>query len=349
MKKTCVINRSEKPLNCPKCDNKFTRFEYNHSNEKPFKCSKCKKTFTRSEVLKRQVNKKQSTNDKPFSCSKCDKTFTNSVELTIHDETHSSEKPFKCLLCDEKFATASDMKSHEKGHQEEPVAKNQEKNFQVISWNIDKGLLKKLAEINHVLSEENVGICFLIEVEDTQENLNSLNSTNPKAFPNYSIHTSKSLSPKTKVRIIALVHEDISFKIREDLMSHNVASIWMEVSRKFHKNLIIGGIYRQWNVDEEKDSDAILTQISRASEENLPLLVCGDVNLDMLKWSKRDYYRKKIADKWKSSITKAGLKWPSLGITYISNSAKNGEHSKSALDHFYYSSDKSIFKVQETK
>ena len=160
MKKTCVVNRnrSEKTLCCPKCDNKFTRFEYNHSNENPFKCSKCKKTFSRSEVLKRQVNKKQSTNDKPFSCSKCDKTFTNSVELTIHDETHSTEKPFKCSLCDKKFATASDMKSHEKGHQEEPVAKNQEKNFQVISWNIDKGLLKKLAEINHVLSEENVGI-----------------------------------------------------------------------------------------------------------------------------------------------------------------------------------------------
>ena len=111
-------------------------------------------------------------------------------------------------------------------------------------------------------------------------------------------------------------------------MTHNVASIWVEISRKFHKNIIVGGIYRQWNTDEDKDSDTILSQINRASQENLALLVGGDTNLDMLKWSKKDYYRKKIADKWKSSITKAGLKWKQLGTTYISDSTKNGEHSK---------------------
>ena len=76
-------------------------------------------------------------------------------------------------------------------------------------------------------------------------------------------------------------------------MSHDVASIWVELTRKFHKNIIIGGIYRQWNTDEDMDSDRILAQISKASDENLPLLVCGDTNLDMIKWSKKEYYRKK--------------------------------------------------------
>ena len=104
-------------------------------------------------------------------------------------------------------------------------ANNQEKNFNVISWNIKRGLLKHLTEINQVLREENAGICYLIEVDDSKENLSALNTTNPKAFPNYLVHTSKNLAPKNKVRIIVLVHEDLPFKLREDLMNHNVTSI----------------------------------------------------------------------------------------------------------------------------
>lgn len=62
-----------------------------------------------------------------------------------------------------------------------------------------RGLLKHIAEINHVLHEENAGICFLIKVDDSQENLSALNTTNVKAFQNYLAHTSKSLAPKEKV------------------------------------------------------------------------------------------------------------------------------------------------------
>ena len=123
-------------------------------------------------------------------------------------------------------------------------------------------------------------------------------------------------------------------------MANEAETIWVELSRKHHKNIIIGGIYRQWNIDEDKDSDTILDQIQRASEEKLPLLVAGDMNLDMLKWSDKNYKRSKIAEKWKSSISKVGLKWTKLGITYISDSINNGDHYKSALDHIYSSSEK---------
>ena len=62
---------------------------------------------------------------------------------------------------------------------------------------------------------------------------------------------------------------------------------------------------------------------------------------------KKDYYRKTIADKWKSSIAKAGLIWKQLGTSYISDSTKNGEHSKSALDYFYCSSDEVFSKYKK--
>ena len=350
---------NEKPLNCPQCNKRFTRHEYHHRSEKPFRCSKCNKTFSKSEVLYRQTTNQPT--DKSYNCSHCYKTFIDSKALVIHERTHCSDKPFSCSHCDKEFTNVSDLKNHENEHSEEKpfrctecdkkfsdskslkVHKNthSEKNFQVMSWNIRKGLLKYLDEINHVLSEENIGICFLIEVDDSQDNLNDLNKTNPKAFPNFTVHTSKCLDQSDRARIIVLVHEDIPFKIRDDLMSHEAETIWLELSRKHHKNIIVGGIYRQWNnekwnIDEERDSNIILDQVQKASKENLPMLVAGDMNLDMLKWSEKDYRRKTIADTWKSSISKAGLKWAQLGITYISAYIKNGDHSKSALDMYEF-------------
>ena len=305
-------------------------------SEKPFSCSHCDKTFVDSESLIK--HERTHSSDKPFSCSHCDKEFTTADDLKNHDNKHSDQKAFSCTECDKNFSDSKSLKDHKS-------TTHSEKNFHIMSWNIRKGLIKHLAEINHVLSEENVGICFLIEVDDSQDNLSNLNTTNPKAFPDYTVHTSKCVAQTDRVRIIVLVHEDISFKIRDDIMSPEAETIWLEISRKYHKNVIVGGIYRQWknenwNIDEEIDSNIILNQIQKASEENLPMLVAGDMNLDMLKWSEKDYQRKTIADKWKSSISKAGLKWAQLGITYISDAIRNGDHSKSALDHFYSSSDK---------
>ena len=72
-------------------------------------------------------------------------------------------------------------------------------------------------------------------------------------------------------------------------MTHEVATMWIQVSREKHKDLIIGGVYRQWNKTQEADCNTILNQIQKASEENLPLLVTGDINLDMLKWEEKEY------------------------------------------------------------
>ena len=191
------------------------------------------------------------------------------------------------------------------------------KDFKIMSWNIGRGLIKKLSQIRAVLLEERVGICFLIETDDSQNNLQSIK------IADYSVHTSTVLNVKDKVRIIALVHNDLTVKIRSDLMSHEVSTIWMELKRDKNKNVLVAGIYREWTDNEESDCTKIVNQIQKASEEKVPLLVTGDINLDMLQWSKNSYYKKSIADTWKSSITKSGLKWENLGITYTSHYMSN--------------------------
>ena len=152
------------------------------------------------------------------------------------------------------------------------------------------------------------------------------------------IHMMKS----DKVRIMALIRNDIPFKIREDLMTSRVQTIWIEIVRKNSKNILVGGVYRTWSDDQDGDADIILDQFEKATEENLPVAILGDMNLDIKKWAKKEYDPdlKKIAQKWKSCLAKSGLKIENMGLTWRSHGVFNGEKRFSALDHIYHTEDK---------
>ena len=88
---------------------------------------------------------------------------------------------------------------------------------------------------------------------------------------------------------MALVRDDINYKIRDDLMNTEVQTIWIELIRKNSKNILVGGVYREWSDNQDKDADEILDQFQRATRENIPVIILGDMNLDSKLWSKRDY------------------------------------------------------------
>ena len=61
----------------------------------------------------------------------------------------------------------------------------------------------------------------------------------------------------------------------------------------------------------------------------------GDFNLDMERWNNEEYGDlKKVADVWRYAVSKNGLLYENMGITYV----HFGGLSKSALDHIYFSS-----------
>ena len=123
-------------------------------------------------------------------------------------------------------------------------------------------------------------------------------------------------------------------------MNTEVQTVWIELIRKNSKNILVGGVYREWSDNQDKDADQILDQFQRATRENIPVIILGDMNLDMKQWSKKDFYCKRIADKWKSALSKAGFKWENMGYTFESHGVFNGERKKSALDHIYHTDDK---------
>ena len=124
-------------------------------------------------------------------------------------------------------------------------------------------------------------------------------------------------------------------------MCPNVQTIWLELPRNHSKNILIGGVYRQWNKPDTY-FDTILKKFQQATNSKLPLLIMGDIDLDMLKWREKEYKVKNVADKWRSVLGQPGLKNNYLGITYISHYIKNGDHYKSGLDHIYFNPEKIV-------
>ena len=66
-----------------------------------------------------------------------------------------------------------------------------------------------------------------------------------------------------------------STKTREDLMSVDFPSIWMEVKQSVGKNVLVCGYYREWSKNGRKTEKEQLTsikvlteQMERASKEN---------------------------------------------------------------------------------
>ena len=128
----------------------------------------------------------KSKHDGPQKCVHCGK------KSTYNSATNQNEKPFSCQGCEKKFDFS--LQNDED---------RRLTSFQIVSWNIGRGILKKLPEIKHVLKSKNVGICFLMEVDETKKNLQSL------IVPNYTIHTAEAENQDDKIRIIALVQRTL--------------------------------------------------------------------------------------------------------------------------------------------
>ena len=99
-------------------------------------------------------------------------------------------------------------------------------------------------------------------------------------------------------------------------MTPDIPSIWIEVINTHHKNVLICSLYREWKTLTNTQSvstsnslqhqidriEIINHQIARATTENKPKLIMGDINLCMSDWNVPDYSWKNLADLWRSII-----------------------------------------------
>ena len=169
---------------------------------------------------------------------------------------------------------------------------NGKQSISVLHWNMGGKLWQnKTQEIRQVLCNKHPDIFIVPEA-----NLNDAIPLEEKAIEGYFM-----IEPLTRIitkhsRMIVLVKDGFQLKIREDLMSNDILSIWMEIARKGKKKLLIAAVYREQTIlglPAPNISNHPHLQTSRwkklvkqwkDASRNHEVYVIGDMNLDFLRW-----------------------------------------------------------------
>merc|ERR1712066_52780 len=117
--------------------------------------------------------------------------------------------------------------------------------------NIGKGITNsKETEIQNLIENQKLDILVLQETEWR-------NDSGIFQIEGYKTILPKQAKDQTIIRAMMLIKEDIEFKTREDLMTTEIPSIWIEIQVDPKQKILVNGIYREWNNLREEDSNSI--------------------------------------------------------------------------------------------
>jgi hypothetical protein len=178
--------------------------------------------------------------------------------------------------------------------------------------------------------------------------------------------------PDAKTRVLTLIKSNLavqaSVKLRLDLMSSSVQSVWIELILSKGKKLVIGGVYRQWSLVttmgtpslchvpvqrkcslamEREQLEYIVDQIKSATESSRAVVVLGDFNLDAHRLKDESYSRQALLQYLVDGTKAAGLQYSSTPPTWKSFGNFANGHRISCLDHVYHGGVVAVIKVVE--
>ena len=136
----------------------------------------------------------------------------------------------------------------------------------------------------------------------------SNHDTSDVQIQNYNLFFANTLqNPQLNVsRVAVYVHESLSVKVREDLMSESFSSIWLEVGQPRQKKFLVSNVYRDWQYmrQENHDSSSIPHQLLRwegflqqwesAISLGLEIHLQRDLNLNFLDFTSLNGVSKKV-------------------------------------------------------
>ena len=168
-------------------------------------------------------------------------------------------------------------------------------------------------------------------------------------LPGYSLHTARTLTnPRIGCsRIVVYLGEGVTAKVREDLMSDQFSSIWLEVSIPGNsQKLLISNAYRdhQWpkqGADKTSKSDGevmrrwlvYLDQWRRALESGAEVHCLGDMNLDSAKLMGGSGPQQPLVDALLQQVVPLGATQCAPAATWTPQGGQRGQ--PSGLDHHW--------------
>ena len=170
------------------------------------------------------------------------------------------------------------------------------KGVRLAHWNAGSAHLKnKLHDIEQVVSEHHPHLLGISE-----SNHKKIHDIEDVQIQDYELILSKTIdNDQLEVsRIVCYKHQSLVCKVREDLMSDQFSSIWMEVGLPRKNKFLVCQLYREWRYLGQEDRGEFsnstqeqfrrwvifLDQWEQALASGKEVIVLGDCNLDFLKF-----------------------------------------------------------------
>ena len=192
-------------------------------------------------------------------------------------------------------------------------------------WNMGpKYWSRKTTEVEAITIEYQPDVFFVSE-----SNLLSDLSDFEKNIPGYSLFVPKTAMEQKVARLVLLVKDEFKVEIKSEYMDKTNAAIWLKISARGRKSLLVAGIYREHKYmlqDDEDESGTDDAQNERwykfintwtRAAVNQDTVIVGDVNLDFLSWSTPISRHSRMIEKMKNEVETLGLYTDSDGTHQI--------------------------------
>ena len=210
--------------------------------------------------------------------------------------TSSTPTPFSLLTIGQQSGTWQHMSSKQRNQFVKAINGNRDaRGIKLAHWNPGSAHLhNKMTQLELAVADHKPHILGISEanfkrghdLEDVQ--LGDYDLFLSKTFDNDDLGVS---------RVVCYKHTSLVGGLREDLMSDNFSSIWMEIGLPRKKKILVCQLYREWQHlgQTDRTSSSIpaqldrwisfLDQWERAIDTGKEVIVMGDCNLDYLKFS----------------------------------------------------------------
>ena len=187
--------------------------------------------------------------------------------------------------------------------------------IKLIHWNAGNAWWEqKRDEIEAMLIEKQPDLAFI-----TEANLRTGINDEQKDIQGYYMLTPNMHLNMGYSRILLLAREGVHLDIMNDCMGDDIPIIWVKITSRGRKPLVIGGVYREFhhllqpapnNTDEwTKQVDRWRRTVAswrKASKDTRTVLI-GDLNIDYLRWQDPGYRLKKLVQIVKDEIVTIGF------------------------------------------
>ena len=201
-----------------------------------------------------------------------------------------------CLICTQQVSIYHELSNFSARYLYGNIDSGKTKGIKIAHLNKGPGFLKtKLNDIENAISSFKPHILGVSEA-----NLMHDHDENDIQLSDYSLVKCPTiLNASLKYsRVVVYIQNSMVYKLRNDLMSSEYSSIWVQVGLPGQKQILVCHTYREWQelgqINRGNSSNSVqdqlqrwlifLDQWERALRTGMEVIVCGDMNLNHLDW-----------------------------------------------------------------